>query len=133
MPDGGLLLIAEDRTETLRISAMRDTLLRTRTATFDSLFEAVGVFAPDGRMQIWNRRFASSWGLDSTFLDDHPHIRPCSTGSARVWPARVRRNPWAIACAPPRWSGARRARGWDWPMGACWNMRACLCPTAMVC
>jgi signal transduction histidine kinase len=74
MPDGGLLLIAEDRTETLRISAMRDTLLRTRTATFDSLFEAVGVFAPDGRMQIWNRRFASSWGLDSTFLDDHPHI-----------------------------------------------------------
>jgi signal transduction histidine kinase len=74
MPDGGLLLIAEDRTETLRISAMRDTLLRTRTATFDSLFEAVAVFAPDGRMQIWNRRFASAWGLDSTFLDGHPHI-----------------------------------------------------------
>lgn len=74
MPDGGLLLIAEDRTETLRISAMRDTLLRTRTATFDSLFEAVAVFAPDGRMQIWNRRFASAWGLDSAFLDGHPHI-----------------------------------------------------------
>ena len=74
MPDGGLLLIAEDRTETLRISAMRDTLLRTRTATFDSLFEAVAVFAPDGRMQLWNRRFAAAWGLDSSFLDGHPHI-----------------------------------------------------------
>jgi len=74
MPDGGLLLIVEDRTETLRIAAMRDTLLRTRTATFDSLFEAVAVFAPDGRMQLWNRRFASAWGLESELLDSHPHI-----------------------------------------------------------
>ena len=74
MPDGGLLLIVEDRTETLRISAMRDTLLRTRTATFDSLFEAVAVFAPDVRMQLWNRRFAAAWGLESELLDSHPHV-----------------------------------------------------------
>jgi signal transduction histidine kinase len=74
LPDGGLLLIAEDRTEELRLSAMRDTLLRTRTATFDSLFEAVAVFAPDGRMQLWNRSFATAWGLESEFLDTHPRI-----------------------------------------------------------
>lgn len=74
MPDGGLVVIAEDRTEQLRLSAVRDTLLRTRTATFDSLFESVAVFAPDGRMQLWNRRFAADWGLDSEFLDTHPHI-----------------------------------------------------------
>ena len=74
VPDGGLLLIAEDRTEQLRLSAVRDTLLRTRTATFDSLFESVAVFAPDGRMQLWNRRFTADWGLDSDFLDTHPHI-----------------------------------------------------------
>ena len=74
LPDGGLLLIAEDRTEQLRLSATRDTLLRTRTATFDSLFESVAVFAPDGRMQLWNRRFAADWGLDETFLDTHPRI-----------------------------------------------------------
>ncbi|HET9629626.1 MAG TPA: PAS-domain containing protein, partial [Novosphingobium sp.] len=74
MPDGGLLLIAEDRTEELRISANRDTLLRTRTATFDSLFESLGVFAPDGHMQLWNRRFAQDWGLDGDFLDTHPKI-----------------------------------------------------------
>ena len=74
VPDGGLLLIAEDRTEQLRLSAMRDTLLRTRTATFDSLFESVAVFAPDGRMQLWNRRFAADWGLESEFLDTHPHV-----------------------------------------------------------
>ncbi len=74
LPDGGLLLIAEDRTEQLQVSANRDTLLRTRAATFDSLFESVAVFAPDGRMHLWNRRFAKDWDLDSEFLDTHPHI-----------------------------------------------------------
>jgi signal transduction histidine kinase len=74
MPDGGLLLIAEDRTEQLKLSATRDTLLRTRTATFDSLFESLAVFAPDGRMQLWNRRFADDWGLEAEFLDTHPHV-----------------------------------------------------------
>ncbi|TYC86912.1 PAS domain-containing sensor histidine kinase [Novosphingobium sp. BW1] len=74
LPDGGLLVIAEDRTEQLRLSAMRDTLLRTRTAIVDSLFESIAVFAPDGRMQIWNRRFANDWGLESDFLDTHPHV-----------------------------------------------------------
>jgi signal transduction histidine kinase len=72
MPDGGLLLIAEDRTEQLRLSATRDTLLRTRTATFDSLFESLAVFSPDGRLQLWNRRFAADWGLEAEFLDTHP-------------------------------------------------------------
>ena len=74
VPDGGLLLIAEDRTEQLRLSATRDTLLRTRAATFDSLFESVAAFAPDGRIQLWNRRFAADWGLASDFLDTHPRI-----------------------------------------------------------
>ena len=74
MPDGGLVLIAEDRTEQLALSATRDTLLRTRTATFDSLFESLAVFAPDGRMQLWNRRFAADWGLEDEFLDQHPRV-----------------------------------------------------------
>ena len=72
MPDGGLVLIAEDRTEQLALSSTRDTLLRTRTATFDSLFEALAVFAPDGNLQLWNRSFAGTWGLEPTLLDAHP-------------------------------------------------------------
>ncbi|MGX7925815.1 ATP-binding protein [Tsuneonella sp. HG094] len=72
MPDGGLVLIAEDRTESLALSATRDTLLRTRTATFDSLFEALAVFAPNGHMQLWNRRFAAAWGLAPSEVDGHP-------------------------------------------------------------
>lgn len=72
MPDGGLVMIAEDRTEQLALSATRDTLLRTRTATLDSLFEALAIFAPDGSVQLWNRTFAGTWGLPSEFLDTHP-------------------------------------------------------------
>ena len=72
MPDGGLLMIFEDRTEQLQLSATRDTLLRTRTATFDNLFESLAVFGPDGRLQLWNRRFASELGLEEEFLGTHP-------------------------------------------------------------
>lgn len=72
MPDGGLVLFAEDRTEQLALSATRDTLLRTRTAMLDSLFEALAVFAPDGSLQLWNRSFAGTWGLDPELLDSHP-------------------------------------------------------------
>jgi len=72
LPDGGLVMIAEDRTEQLALSAVRDTLLRTRTATLDSLFEALAIFAPDGSVQLWNRSFAGTWGLGSEFLDTHP-------------------------------------------------------------
>ena len=68
------MLIAEDRTEQMQLSAVRDTLLRTRTATFDSLFESLAIFAPDGRLQLWNRRFAADWGLEDEELDAHPRI-----------------------------------------------------------
>ncbi|UIP05981.1 PAS-domain containing protein [Erythrobacter sp. SDW2] len=74
MPDGGLALIAEDRTEQLALSATRDTLLRTRTAMLDSLFEALAVFAPDGHLQLWNRSFAGTWGVEQEMLDQHPLV-----------------------------------------------------------
>ena len=74
LPDGGIVMVAEDRSEQLALSATRDTLLRTRTATFDSLFESLAVFAPDGRMQLWNRSFPAIWGLPDEVLDAHPHV-----------------------------------------------------------
>lgn len=74
LPDGGLLLIFEDRTEQLQLASARDTLLRVRTATFDNLFEAVGVFASDGRLHLWNNRFQQLWDLDEDELAAHPRI-----------------------------------------------------------
>jgi len=74
LPDGGLLLVFEDRTEQVQLASARDTLLRVRTATFDNLFEALGVFAADGRLQLWNTRFARTWGFDDEFLAGHPRV-----------------------------------------------------------
>ena len=74
LPDGGLLLIFEDRTEQIQLASARDTLLRVRTATFDNLFEAVGVFAADGRLHLWNNRFKDVWGLSEPELGQHPRV-----------------------------------------------------------
>ena len=72
MPDGGLVMIAEDRTEQLALSAGRDTLLRTRAATFDNLFEALAVFAPGGHLDLWNRGFPHAWGIEPEQLETRP-------------------------------------------------------------
>ncbi len=74
VPDGGLLLIFEDRTEQAELASARDTLLRVRTATFDNLFEAIAVFTADGRVSIWNRLFAETWGLSDEVLIKHPRL-----------------------------------------------------------
>lgn len=68
LPNGGLLLLFEDRTEQIQLTSARDTLLRVRTATFDNLFEAIGVFAADGRLHSWNTRFREIWGLNEADL-----------------------------------------------------------------
>jgi len=74
LPDGGLRLILEDRTEQVRLASARDTLLRVRAATFDNLFEVISVFASDGRLYLWNRRFSEVWNLDETWLGEHPRV-----------------------------------------------------------
>jgi signal transduction histidine kinase len=83
LPDGGLLLIFEDRTEQVSLASARDTLLRARAATFDNLFEAVGVFAADGRLQLWNRKFRDVWQLDDEFLDQHPRVDMLAEAAAK--------------------------------------------------
>ena len=74
LPDGGVLLIFEDRTEQIQLASARDTLLRVRTATFDNLFEAVGVFASDGRLHLWNNRFREIWQFEEEELTRHPRV-----------------------------------------------------------
>lgn len=74
LPDGGLLLIFEDRTEQVQLSSARDTLLRVRTATFDNLFESIGVFSSDGRLHLWNSRFRLIWEVSEELLARHPRI-----------------------------------------------------------
>lgn len=74
LPEGGLLVIFEDLTEQVQLASARDTLLRVRTATFDNLFEALGVFAADGKLQLWNNRFRQLWGFDEAFVTSRPRV-----------------------------------------------------------
>jgi signal transduction histidine kinase len=82
LPDGGLLLVFEDRTEQVQLASARDTLLRVREATFDNLFEAVGVFAADGRLNVWNNRFRDLWGFDEALLAAHPRVDALAEAAA---------------------------------------------------
>jgi signal transduction histidine kinase len=83
LPDGGLRLFLEDRTEQLRLASARDTLLRVRAATFDNLYEAISVFASDGRLYTWNRRFIDDWELDEEWLSSHPRVDELVPAMAR--------------------------------------------------
>ncbi|HEY1125069.1 MAG TPA: ATP-binding protein [Sphingobium sp.] len=74
LPDGGLLLIFEDRTEHVQLASSRDTLLRVRNATLDNLFEAIGVFAADGRLHLWNSKFRQIWSVQEALLMQHPRV-----------------------------------------------------------
>src|SRR5436190_1011821 len=83
LPDGGLRLFLEDRTEQLRLASARDTLLRVRAATFDNLYEAISVFASDGRLYLWNQRFLEDWELDEEWLATHPRVDELVPAMAR--------------------------------------------------
>src|SRR3712207_9083312 len=37
-------------------------------------FEAVGVFASDGRLHLWNNRFRELWQFEEEQLAEHPRI-----------------------------------------------------------
>jgi signal transduction histidine kinase len=76
-------MFLEDRTEQLRLASARDTLLRVRAATFDNLFEAISVFASDGRLYLWNRRFLEDWELDEAWLATHPRVDELVPAMAR--------------------------------------------------
>lgn len=83
LPDGGLRMFLEDRTEQVRLASARDTLLRVRAATFDNLFEAISVFASDGRLYLWNRRFRDVWDFEEERLTEHPRVDELVPAMAR--------------------------------------------------
>lgn len=80
-PEGGLLMIFEDRTEQLRLASARDTLLRVHEATLNNLHEAVAVFGADGRLQLCNARFAELLELSADQLALRSHVDDLAWGA----------------------------------------------------
>jgi signal transduction histidine kinase len=90
LPEGGLLLIFEDQTQQLELQREHGEMQQVRTATLDSLAEAVAVFGK-GRLQLWNRKFRQVWSFEDGFLDAHPQIATLvkTAGGKLVNPARA--------------------------------------------
>lgn len=72
--DGGVTYLYDDATERLALESSYNALISVQRETLDSLKEGVAVFAPDGRLKLFNSAFAAIWRLSREMLSTNPHI-----------------------------------------------------------
>jgi signal transduction histidine kinase len=73
-PQGGVTTLFEDQTEKLQLEMKYSSLNRVQNETLENLNEAVAVFAPDGKLSLWNDAFVQIWDLNASLLKTKPHI-----------------------------------------------------------
>lgn len=73
-PDGGVTFLFDDATERIGLEARYNQLIEAQRETLDSLKEGVAVFAPDGRLRLFNAAFTQVWKLSRAMLAEGPHI-----------------------------------------------------------
>jgi len=73
-PDGSVTFLFVDETEQVALQSQFNAMIQVQGETLDSLTDGVAVFAPDGRLKLHNRAFASIWKLSPVMLDGEPHI-----------------------------------------------------------
>lgn len=72
--ESGVTYLYENVTERLALESRYNALIEVQTETLDTLREGVAVFAPSGRLRLYNRAFAAIWRLNPRQLDCEPHI-----------------------------------------------------------
>lgn len=72
--EAGVTYLYENVTERLALESRYNALIQVQRETLDTLREGVAVFAPDGRLRLYNRAFATLWRLSPRQLDAEPHI-----------------------------------------------------------
>jgi signal transduction histidine kinase len=72
--EGGLTYLYENVTERIALESRHNALMQVQRETLDTLREAVAVFAPSGRLRLYNQAFARIWELNPRQLDGEPHI-----------------------------------------------------------
>jgi signal transduction histidine kinase len=82
LPDGGLLVIFEDRTRQIMLESDRERMVQVQNTTFDNLAEGIAVFASNRRLKLWNDRFRSMWGLSPDQLDERPLVETLASAMA---------------------------------------------------
>jgi len=74
-PEGGLIYVMENLTDHIDLEISFNALLNVQRETLDALSEGVGVFAPNGRLKLFNPAFSAIWGLSQEELADDIHIQ----------------------------------------------------------
>ena len=72
--EGGVTYLYENVTERLALESRHNALIQVQRETLDTLREGVAVFAPNGRLRLYNQSFARIWQLSPHRLDSEPHI-----------------------------------------------------------
>lgn len=73
-PVGGLVFAFEDVSDNLATTRAYNSLLSVQQETLDNLFDAVLVFASNGRLKLYNQAYLKLWASDPAFLDKEPGI-----------------------------------------------------------
>jgi signal transduction histidine kinase len=72
--EGGVTYLYENVTERLALEIRYNALIQVQRETLDTLREGVAVFAPNGRLRLYNQAFADIWRLSPRQLEGEPHI-----------------------------------------------------------
>ncbi len=73
-PDGGVTYLYDDATEQIALESRYNALFDVQKETLENLREGVAVFGTNGRLQLFNKSFASIWKLNHEQLGKGPHI-----------------------------------------------------------
>ncbi len=72
--EGGVTYLYENVTEQIALESRYNALIQVQRETLDTLREGVAVFAPNGRLRLYNSAFAAIWQLSPRLLDAEPHV-----------------------------------------------------------
>ncbi len=72
--EAGVTYLYENVTERIGLESRYNALIQVQRETIETLREGVAVFAPNGRLRLYNEAFANIWQLNPLQLDGEPHI-----------------------------------------------------------
>ncbi len=131
----GLLLIFEDRTEHVQLARFaRHAAASPQCDAWTIWFEAIAVFAADGRLHLWNSKFRQIWSVQEALLTTHPRVDGADGGFVRpALRARSRPASSISSSAPRLWSAGKEEAASLLPTGAISSSRRSRFPMATRC
>ena len=71
---GGLVFAFEDVSDNLATTRAYNSLLSVQKDTLDNLFDAVLIFASNGRLKLHNKSYLKLWKANEDFLNSEPSL-----------------------------------------------------------